>query len=216
MGELSFHRLYFCSEALKKLTLASGYPVEHAAVIHCGIATDRFAERGAGDRFTRLLYVGRLAEDKDPLTAIRAMKLLPERFTLSIFGRGDADYPERLKEEAETLRDRVEFRSVGVEEMGGIYAAHDALLFTSAWAEPFALTPLEAMAARLPVISTLEGGTRELIRHRENALAFRTGDSADLAAQVRCLDDDLHLREEIAATAHREVCESYDLSKITH
>jgi glycogen synthase len=213
--ELTFRRIYFCSEALKLLTLAAGYPVEHAAVIHCGIDVDRFAERKSGDRFARLLYVGRLAEDKDPLTAIRAMKLLPERFSLSIYGRGDVAYSERLKQEAETLGGRVEFRAAGVEEMGEIYAAHDALLFTSAWAEPFALTPLEAMAARVPVISTLEGGSLELIRHRDNALAFKTGDAADLAAQIRCLDRDPLLRKTIASTARHEVCKNYDLDRIT-
>ena len=213
--DLALRRLYFCSQALKLLTLAAGYPVEQAAVIHCGIDIDRFAERRVGDRFKRLLYVGRLAEDKDPLTAIRAMKLLPDHFTLSIYGRGDTAYSKRLKEEAETLGDRVEFRAVGVEDMGGIYAAHDALLFTSAWAEPFALTPLEAMAARLPVISTLEGGSLELIRHGDNALAFQTGNAADLAAQVRRLEHDPHLRKRMAATARQEVCDHYDLNKIT-
>ena len=103
--DLAFRRLYFCSQALKLLTLAAGYPVEQAAVIHCGIDIDRFAERRVGDRFERLLYVGRLAEDKDPLSAIRAMKLLPDHFTLSIYGRGDTAYSKRLKEEAETLGD---------------------------------------------------------------------------------------------------------------
>ena len=76
-------------------------------------------ERRTGDRFTRLLYVGRLAEDKDPLTAIRAMKLLPERFTLSIYGRGDANYVERLKKETETLSGRVEFRSLASKRWAG-------------------------------------------------------------------------------------------------
>ena len=71
------------------------------------------------------------------------------------------------------------------------------------------------MAARLPVISTLEGGSLELIRHGDNALAFQTGNAADLAAQVRRLEQDPHLRKKMGATARQEVCDHYDLNKIT-
>ena len=214
-ADLQFRRIYFCSEALKRITIEKGYALEHAAVIHCGIETAKFAQRPAGERFSRLLYVGRLAEDKDPLCAVRAMKSLPPHFTLAIYGRGDAEYTELLKREAVGLGDRVEFRTAAPEEMTRVYAEHDALLFTSAWEEPFALTPLEAMASRLPVISTLEGGSRELVRHGDNALAFRTGDPLDLAAQVLRLEREPELRAGMAGTAHREVLEKYDLAGIT-
>ncbi|MEI8343292.1 MAG: glycosyltransferase family 4 protein, partial [Verrucomicrobiota bacterium] len=214
-NDIRFRRIYFCSEALKRITLEKGYPLEHAAVIYCGIETEKFAQRPDDARFTRLLYVGRLAEDKDPLTAVRAMKRLPEKFTLSIYGRGDEDYVARLHDEAKELGGRVEFKSAGADEMAGVYAKHDALLFTSAWEEPFALTPLEAMAAKVPVISTLEGGSRELVRHGENALAYRTGDADDLAAQVLRLDGDPALRVSMSELSLREVRERYDLERIT-
>jgi glycosyltransferase involved in cell wall biosynthesis len=214
-NDIQFRRIYFCSEALKQITLEKGYPLEHASVIYCGIETEKFAQRPAGECFTRLLYVGRLSEDKDPLSAVRALNLLPEKFTLSIFGRGDADYVEQLHSEARGLDGRVEFKSAGPDEMAGVYSQHDALLFTSAWEEPFALTPLEAMAAGIPVVSTLEGGSRELVRHGENALAFRTGDPADLAAQVLRLDGNPALRTSMSALALREVRERYDLDRIT-
>ena len=214
-NDIAFRRIYFCSEALKRITIAKGYALEHAAVIYCGIETEAFAVRDEESRFTRLLYVGRLAEDKDPLVAVRAMKLLPQHFTLSIYGRGDADYTKRLQEEARDLGGRIEFKTAGAEEMSRVYAGHDALLFTSAWEEPFALTPLEAMAAGVPVISTLEGGSRELVRHGENALAFRTGDAGDLARQVMLLHSEPGLRRSMTAIARKEVVEKYDLEQIT-
>ena len=46
--------------------------------------------------------------------------------------------------------------------MPAVYRAHDLLLFTSEWAEPFALTPIEAMGCGLPVIGTTTGGSAEL------------------------------------------------------
>jgi glycosyltransferase involved in cell wall biosynthesis len=213
-SELRWDRIYFCSGALKELTREKGYNVGHAAVIYCGTQTERFARREPNARFTRLLYVGRLADDKDPVTAIRAMKHLPESFTLALYGKGDPDDVAKLREEAKPFGNRVEFKSAGPEEMTRVYAAHDALLFTSAWAEPFALTPLEAMAAELPVISTLEGGSRELVRHGENALAFRTSDPADLAAQVLRLESDPSLRAALVKTASEEVRARYDMERI--
>jgi glycosyltransferase involved in cell wall biosynthesis len=210
-----FRRIYFCSDALKHITMEKGYPLAHAAVIYCGIDTKKFALREANERFTRLLYVGRLADDKDPLTAIRALKKLPAHFTLSLYGRGDEDYTKLLRTEAGELGARVEFKTADAAAMARVYAEHDALLFTSAWEEPFALTPLEAMAARLPVISTLEGGSRELLRHGENGLAFRTRDADDLARQVEMLAADPALRRAMAEKAQIEVSEKYDLERIT-
>ena len=66
-----------------------------------------------------------------------------------------------------------------------VYRQHDALLFTSEWEEPFALTPLEAMACGLPVIGTTTGGSKELFRCGSNALTYTAGNHHELAAQHR-------------------------------
>ncbi|MEI6349795.1 MAG: glycosyltransferase family 4 protein [Verrucomicrobiota bacterium] len=213
--EIEFRRIYFCSEALKQITIAKGYDLQHARVIYCGIETEKFQLRSDSERFTRLLYVGRLSEDKDPLVAIRAMKRLPSHFSLSLYGRGDEDYMNQLRDEARELGTRVEFKTASAGEMAQVYSQYDALLFTSAWEEPFALTPLEAMAARLPVVGTLEGGSRELIRHGENALAFRTGNAEDLATQILRMEAEPTLRRAMAETAFCEVRERYDIEEIT-
>lgn len=219
--ELRFDRIYFCSDALKQLTAAQGWPVGHAAVIFCGVETAKFARRPAGERCTRLLWVGRLNEDKDPLTAVRALGRLAaagdRTFTLDLYGRGDAAYVDALRRAAAEagVAERVSFRSADAAEMKRVYAGYDALLFTSVWAEPFALTPLEAMAARVPVIGTLAGGSAELIRDGENALAFPAGDAAALAAQVCRLAGDPALRRALADTAGREVAARFDLAVIT-
>jgi glycosyltransferase involved in cell wall biosynthesis len=94
--------------------------------------------------------------------------------------------------------------------MQKLFAAHDALIFTSAWGEPFALTPLEAMAADLPVISTLEGGSAELIRHQINALAFRTSDPEDLAEKIMWMVNHPFEIRRMAAEGKREVLAQFD------
>jgi glycogen synthase len=219
-AEIQFPRIYFCSDRLKQITREAGWPVEHGAVIHCGVKTSTFADRPASDRFTKMLYVGRLHDDKDPLTAIKALGRLAaagnQDLVLDLYGRGEDDYVERLKATAAELgiADRVQFKSTDAAGMCTVYSEYDALLFTSAWEEPFALTPLEAMSAQLPVISTLLGGSRELVRDGENALEFAARNDAELAAAIDRLAADPELRRRIIATAGREVVERYDLEVI--
>ena len=218
---LRFDRIYFCSAALREITVAKGWPVSHAAVIYCGVETTLYATRPTSDRFEKLLYVGRLDPDKDPLTAIRALGLLHAQgrrhLTLTLYGRGPDDYVAELKIEVAKLglAAAVNFASAPSTEMPQIYARHDALVFTSAWEEPFALTPLEGMAAALPVVGTPSGGSRELFRDGENGLVFPAGDAPACAAAIARLDSDPALRTRLAATALPEVRVRYDLAAIT-
>jgi glycosyltransferase involved in cell wall biosynthesis len=174
------------------------------------------APRPPGDPVRKLLYVGRLSEDKGALTALKAMALLRDRFdgVLSLYGRGDVDYEAKLRSFAERERLRVEFRSARAAEMPEVYRQHDALLFTSEWEEPFALTPLEAMASGLPVIGTTTGGSIELFRHRENALTYQAGDANALAEQILALDREPELRAALAAKGHLEVREKFNEPRI--
>jgi glycosyltransferase involved in cell wall biosynthesis len=164
--------------------------------------------------------VGRLTDDKDPLTALRAVAKVRAAgvpVTLDLFGGGDADYIAQLKAEAARpeLAGAIEFRRATALEMPAIYADYDALLFTSAWEEPFALTPLEAMAAGIPVIGTPSGGSRELFRDGENAVVFPVRDADGLAQGMRRLAADAALRQSMVETARREVVVRYDLTPIT-
>jgi glycogen(starch) synthase len=218
---LKFGRIYFCSDALKQITVRAGWPVGHAKVIYCGVETAKFVRRPADPRCTRLLFVGRLNADKDPLTAVRALARCVREgrtdLTLDLYGRGDEAYLAEIRAAAVAggVADRVAVKTAPAAEMRRIYADYDALLFTSAWEEPFALTPLEAMAARVPVISTLAGGSRELVRDGENALGFEAGDDEALARQIARLAGDPALRTALAETAEREVVARYDLAAIT-
>jgi glycosyltransferase involved in cell wall biosynthesis len=212
--QLDFQRVYFCSQSLRDFTAAAGYDVRHGEVIYCHIDTELFTgePKAAGAPLQRLLYVGRLHEDKGVLTALRAMARLRDKFAgrLTIYGRGEPAYETALRNFVEQEKLPVTFAGVSSpSEMPAVYRAHDALLFTSEWAEPFALTPLEAMACGLPVIGTTTGGSVELFRHGQNALTFSAGDSAELAQRVLDLDRDRALRSRLAASGQAEVRSRY-------
>jgi glycogen(starch) synthase len=212
---LKFQRLYFCSKALRKLTASAGFEVMHAAVIYAPVDIQKFhgAPRLEQQPMRNLLWVGRLSEDKGIMTALKAMAALKGKFDgeLHVYGKGESDYVIHLRQFVASHNLSVRFSSAGMDEMPDIYRKHDALLFTSEWAEPFALTPLEAMASGLPVIGTTTGGSREIFRHEDNALTYTAGNSDELAQRILQLASKNAARARIAATGHAEVRANYSL-----
>lgn len=218
VSAIRFPRIYFCSRALRDLSAGRGYRVEHGNVIYCPVDTQRFhgTPLPATRPLRKLLWVGRLAEDKGILTALKAMAAVQGRFPgeLHVYGKGDADYTAMLRQFVEEHRLPVFFHSATADAMPEVYRNHDALLFTSEWEEPFALTPLEAMASGLPVIGTMTGGSQELFRHGINALTYTAGNPDELAQRVLELDADATTRSRLAATGYAEVRALYAESRI--
>jgi glycosyltransferase involved in cell wall biosynthesis len=219
-SHLQFQRLYFCSKALRKLTASAGFEVMHGAVIYAPVDTRKFLAdpKPESEPVRRLVWVGRLAEDKGVMTALKAMLHVQGKFEgeLHIFGKGDADYTAKLHAFVAEHRLPVKFGSAGMDEMPAIYRNHDALLFTSEWAEPFALTPLEAMASGLPVIGTTTGGSREIFRHRDNALTYTAGNATELGERILELAGSPSLRARIAEAGCIEVRSHYSLPTIVN
>ena len=218
---IRFSKIYFCSAFMRDLTASKGWPVSHAHVIHCGIETAAFPVKQDHSRFKKLLWVGRLAEDKDPLTAIRALAAVRRmgltRLTLDLYGHGDPDYIAMLDAEISSLglAEFVFRKSAPAAEMRKLYSQYDALLFTSNWGEPFALTPLEAMSSGLPVITSLDGGQPELARHEANCLVAEAANPGLYATRIAELAASPQLRESIAATGLEEARTRFDIEPIT-
>ena len=218
---IRFSKIYFCSAFMRDLTASKGWPVAHADVIHCGIETAAFPVKPDQSRFEKLLWVGRLSEDKDPLTAIRALAAARcnglTQLTLDLYGHGDPDYVAKVDAEIASLglTDYAFRKSAPAPEMRKLYSQYDALLFTSNWGEPFALTPLEAMASGLPVITSLDGGQPELARHEINCLIAEAANPELYATRIAELAASSQLRESIASTGLIEAHTRFDIDPIT-
>jgi glycosyltransferase involved in cell wall biosynthesis len=218
---IRFSNIYFCSAFMRDLTASKGWPVSHAEVIHCGIVTAAFPVKEDHSRFEKLLWVGRLSPDKDPLTAIRSLAAARRngltQLTLDLYGHGDPEYVARLDAEIASLglMGFAVRKSAPSADMCRLYSQYDALLFTSNWGEPFALTPLEAMSSGLPVITSLDGGQRELARHEVNCLIAEAADPELYATRIAELAASRQLRESIAATGLDEARSRFDIDPIT-
>ncbi len=218
---IRFSNIYFCSAFMRDLTVSKGWPVAHADVIHCGIETAAFPVKQDKSCFGKLLWVGRLSEDKDPLTAVRALSAARRdgltQLTLDLYGHGEPDYIAKVDAEIASLglTDCAFRKSAPAAEMRKLYSQYDALLFTSNWGEPFALTPLEAMSSGLPVITSLDGGQPELARHEVNCLIAEAANPALYATRIAELAASPQLRVSIAATGLDEARTRFDIDPIT-
>lgn len=217
--QIQFKNIYFCSAFMRDLTASKAWPVGHAEVIHCGIQTSLFSQKTQFSSFQKLLWVGRLSEDKDPITAIESLYFAREQgleIHLDLYGHGELSFVEKVKAKITELglSECVFLKSAPAAEMRQLYSQYDALLFTSNWGEPFALTPLEAMASALPVITSLDGGQPELARHGENCLIAEAANPKRYAECILELAASEELRTRIAQVSLKEAREKFDIIPI--
>lgn len=164
-------------------------------------------DHGLAPQRPTLVYVGRVAHEKNIDFLLRVLdrvrRTLPE-VRLLIAGEGPARETlqgcvDRLK-----LREHVVF--IGYLQRGqalwDCYAAGDAFVFASR-TETQGLVLLEAMALGLPVVSTAELGTSDLLRDCGGALLARE-DVADFGAKVLRVLGDGELRAKLAAHARAD------------
>lgn len=202
----------------------------HSRVIYGGIDLVRFY-RPPVDLSTqiqsgplRLLFAGSVTHEKGVDTAIEAMAHLASRYTpqtihLTIVGRGHPAFEAEWRQyvTAHHLEHFVEFRGwIHKERMARLFHNFDVLLFTSRWQEPLARVMMEGMAGGLALISTLTGGTEEVIEPETNALAFKTGDSTDLARQIERLANSPALLGSLRRSAVETARRRFDFDRMVN
>ena len=193
--------------------IESGVPVTDSEIIHQGVPIQDFPAKdspGALGDPVRLLYVGQLLDYKGIGDLIAALahhlpRLNPaRRVELTLAGSGPEDFVRSMKQASAASPYPIHWLGkVPYEELPALYRAHDAFVFPSR-DESFGLTHLEAAASGLPVLATAAGGHAEMLEHGGNALLFRAGDPADLAARIAELVADPERAARLARTA-REI-----------
>jgi glycogen(starch) synthase len=198
-------------------------PVDRREVIHWGIDPARFTPAPA--RLTerpRMLYAGRIVPAKGLHTVIDALARLASAgepvAPLTVVGPvQDADYLMHIRDtiRAAGLDDVIEFRGSAPRELlPAIYREHDVFVFPSDWDEPFSIALLEALSSGLAVLGTTRGGSAEILRDGENALAFEAGNALACAAQLRRLIADRPLRERLGSAGRATILENFTFEKM--
>jgi glycosyltransferase involved in cell wall biosynthesis len=203
------------SEYVRQKLISLGCPPERAHVLHYGIRTDliRFIgeRRRADDDEVRFLFVGRLAEKKDPLTLLKSFRktldlLAPRSAVLTIVGDG----PLRQATEAAIgelgLGDSVRLTGrqthdevIAHFENAHIYVQH-SVTAPNGDEEGLPVSITEALAAGLPVVSTRHSGIPEAVRENECGLLVDEKDVDGMAAAMAQLAGDRSACDQFGST----------------
>ncbi|MFZ5949929.1 MAG: glycosyltransferase family 4 protein [Candidatus Rifleibacteriota bacterium] len=212
------------SKALQKNIARHGLDLSHAQVIYQGIHVDslpfRFNPKRSDQNF-KVFYAGQVSRNKGVHTIIKAINLLRQQLpqiSLTIAGTGVPDYRQELENLVADfeLGNQVNFiGKVPHEKLAELHYRHHCFVFSSEWEEPFGLTHLEAMALGNPVISTITGGSAELIIDGSNALAYQAGNEQELAQAIFRLAQNDSLREQLAFNAREYVQRHHSFSGYT-
>jgi len=146
----------------------------------------------------RLLWVGRVIEEKGVETAIKALPYMLPQATLTIVGPVAPAYRRHLEALATALRraSQLTFTVASRHQMRFHYQEADVTLFTSMMeGEAFGLVPLAAMASGCPVVA---GGSREYCRDGFNCLLVPPGSPSALAGAITHLAQRPEVRRRLA------------------
>lgn len=149
----------------------------------------------------RLLFVGRMTEQKGIADAIEALaRMRGTSSTLDVIGDGPlrTDVQERARSLG--IGDRVRFHaSMPPRELAAMYQRASALLVPST-GEGLGLVAVEAQLCETPVIAYDSGGLPDVVKHDISGLLVRPGDVAALASAADRLLDDPALARRLGET----------------
>jgi len=204
----SAERKLFCSSQLRAVICNSqmvkneikhyfGVPEHALHVIYNGVDVQAFSpdlkrhrdavrkQCSVPTEATIFLFVGSGFERKGVRQALEAMAQLPPSARLIVVGRDKRAKKFRQLATVLGVGDRVHFAGVQ-SDVKPFYGAADALVLPTLY-DPFPNVVLEAMAAGLPVVTSMKCGAAELITQGSNGYVCDALDTSALAEAMRAL-----------------------------
>jgi glycosyltransferase involved in cell wall biosynthesis len=166
-----------------------------------------------------VLFVGRLAEEKNLGCLIRASRIVLKKFPKTLFLIvGDGPERMRLEELSRDLMIKENIIFDGLIEhkkLPNYYQMCDLFVLPSKH-EGRGLVLIEAMAASKPVVTTDVGVAGELIINGETGFVVPVNDCDELAKKIITLLGNPELRKRMGSQGRAEVMETQDIKKNAH
>jgi glycosyltransferase involved in cell wall biosynthesis len=175
-AELKAHRSPLVSVSDAQRVAVADLDLDWVATVYNGLNLKEVFCLGEHDR-DYLVFLGRVAPEKDPATAIRVA--IRAGIPIKVAARVDPADESYHREQVVPLLGHplVEWLGEVVDaEKSRLLAGAIALLMPIDWPEPFGLTIIEALAAGTPVIARPRGSLPEIIRHGEHGFLCETED----------------------------------------
>jgi len=201
------------------------FEMKRACVIKYGINLKKFnpvnsfldvrAELGIEANTILVGYVVRMTKQKDPLTLVRAIAMIPADLNVKFLFVGDGELKSEAIKLAKALNvySRIIFMDFR-QDVPNILNAIDIYCLPSLW-EGLPIGMLEAMAMHKAVVVTAIDGAKEVIESFENGILVPVEDPVKLAEALVLLIENEELRTKIGENAGQTVLNSFNVSKMT-
>jgi glycosyltransferase involved in cell wall biosynthesis len=161
-------------------------------------------------------FIGRMTEQKDPLTLIRAFKTALTQYpqlVLLMVGEGT------LQQEAIELAAQLGIAQQVIftpfrQDVPALLQAIDIYCLPSLW-EGLPIGLLEAMAMEKAVIATAVDGSKEIVQHAKNGMVVPKLQPQVLAETILSLAREPFLRKLLGRNARRTVAAGFDVAAMT-
>ena len=215
-------RIIAISHAVRSFLIRSGLPAGRIETVHYGLddlpearSEKSPPEAGIPSGAPLVLAVGRLTEQKDHATALRAFAEARQRSpeaVLAILGIGPLESEIRQLVEELGIGDAVFLP--GRLEIADWLEAADLLLHSSVW-EGFGMVLLEAMLARLPIAATRVSAVPEVVADGETGLLVESGDWRGLGQAVSRLLTEPTISTRMGAAGYHRVRRRFSVERMT-
>lgn len=200
------------SENIKSRLHELGVDPAKVEVLYHGIhldSLDNVSSHGGSRSPVRIGIVGQIGPWKGHEDLVRAADILKSRglsFEILVYGRGDDDYVETLKQLARQLGvdDRIRWKG-HEKEQAKIYDSIDICVIPSRFKDPFPLVALESGAAGIPVVATRKGGLPESVNHEKTGYLVDAECPGELADRLTHLIEHPEVRESMGASARERI-----------
>lgn len=182
-------------------------------IVHCGVTPSLYGQDPERPYAKRLLFVGRL-------DAVKGVTLLLDGFatlrvkhpdaTLRIIGDGPDRAALEAQAQAQGMAGAISFMGYRSQsEVAQVLAETDVLVLPS-FAEGVPVVLMEAMAARVPVVTSQLAGVGELVETGVSGFTCPSGDLASVTARIDQLLSDPALCAQMGAVGQAKVSAEFD------
>ena len=159
--------------------------------------------------------VGRLSEQKDPITTIKAFnEVYKEKKNVRLMYVGSGELENKVMEYAKENNLQSLITITGwVNNTERYIPAFDIAILPSKW-EGFGLVLIEYMACNKPIVGTNTGGISNIIENNKNGLLCNKDDYEDLSKKILTLIEDKERSKKIIEYNKKNNRKRYDIKEL--